>query len=171
MKDWLYCPKCNATLLHLGDERNPYVECNKCGFVKYNNPIPTTVAIIYNKQEKQFLFVRRAIEPQKGKWDTVGGFLEPGETAEECLFREVKEETGCELSSIQILGTHISVYGETGLSTLGVSFLCRLNGASINLAKEENSEFRWFAPSEQVTLAFKDGQEAYALAKSKLGIS
>ena len=170
MKDWIYCPKCSTMLIHMGEERNPYVKCEKCGFVKFNNSLPTVVAIIYDKASNLFLFVKRSIAPQLGEWDTVGGFLEPGETAEECLIREAKEEIGCELSDIQILGTHISIYGETGLMTLGVSFLCQLNGV-VNLAEDENSEFRWFPPSEQVTLAFKDGQEAYSLAKSKLGIS
>jgi len=169
MKDWIYCPKCDTKLLHMGGDRNPYVKCEKCGFVKFNNPLPTVVAIIYDKKTNRFLFVKRSIAPRCGEWDTVGGFLEPGETAEECLLREAKEEIGCGFSDVQILGTHISIYGETGLMTLGVSFLCQLDDGSITLEEEENSEFKWFSPSEQLTLAFKDGREAYSLAKNKIG--
>lgn len=43
-------------------------------------------------------------DPNAGKWVGIGGKFEPGETADECLVREVREETGYTLTSYTFLG-------------------------------------------------------------------
>ena len=167
MKGWVYCPRCSGSLRLQGSAENPFVSCSECGFVKYDNPLPTTVAMIYDKNERKFLFVRRAIKPQQGKWDTVGGFLEPGETAEQCVARETKEELGTELTDYKIIGTATSIYGNTGMTTLGVLFLCSVDSSRIALS-EENDQYAWFPVSEDVDLAFHDGKVALHLARQLL---
>lgn len=48
--------------------------------------------------------VKKAHDINEGKWIGVGGHFEPGESPEECLLREVKEETGLTLTSWQFRG-------------------------------------------------------------------
>ncbi|MGW5011596.1 NUDIX domain-containing protein [Micromonospora chalcea] len=167
MKDWVYCPRCGSQLAHLGENKNPFVQCPSCHFVKYNNPLPATIGIIHDSD--RLLLVRRADEPRKGGWDTVGGFLTPSETAEECLRREALEEIGCALVNLTPLGTYASVYGSTGLRTLSVAFLCSLPpGGEIRLSAE-NDAFAWYGPLEVPELAFDDVRSAVADALRRLG--
>lgn len=55
----------------------------------------TTLVVIENNGK--FLLIRRAIEPEKGKWCFPGGHLDSGETLQECIKREAREETGVDI--------------------------------------------------------------------------
>lgn len=55
-------------------------------------------------KDRQILLVRRGHEPNKGMWSIPGGLIKLGETAEEAAVREVKEETGLEVSIGAVAG-------------------------------------------------------------------
>lgn len=101
-------------------------------------------------------------------WDAVGGFLTAGETAEECLVREAHEEIGCSLTAIEIVGTYDSIYGDTGLHTIGVGFLCRLERPGEIELSGEGDAFSWFASTELPPIAFLDVERALSDAFSRL---
>jgi NAD+ diphosphatase len=158
VRDWKLCPRCGHELARLGAGREFHVACLRCRFVRYDNPLPTTVGVV--ERDGRYLLLRRAHEPNRGAWDTVGGFVSPGETAEECLAREAREEIGCAVLDLTPLGTYPSVYGDTGLHTLGIAFRCTLEpGAAITLSTE-NTEFAWFEPAGLPPVAFADVQAA-----------
>lgn len=159
VRDWKVCPRCGAQLDQTGTGRDFHLACPSCGFVKYDNPLPTTIGIIEDEAHR-YLLLRRAQEPRRGYWDTVGGFLSSDERAEECLAREAREEIGCDLVELAPLGTYSSVYGTTGLHTIGIAFLCRLRPGSPVRLSAENSEYRWFPAAELPELAFPDGRQA-----------
>ena len=63
--------------------------------------------LCYIEKENKYLMLHRTskkIDGNKDKWIGVGGHFEKGESPEECLLREVKEETGLELTSYQFRG-------------------------------------------------------------------
>lgn len=156
--NWKHCPLCGNRLMSVGDADNPHVSCGACGFVQYDNPLPTTLAMIV--RDRRVLLVQRAQEPMRGSWDTVGGFLNASETAEEGTIREVREELGCQVASLKPLGTYASVYGNTGRHTIGIAFICELiPNAEVRLS-DENGEYAWFGFDEVPQLAFKDGRDA-----------
>lgn len=101
-------------------------------------------------------------EPRKGSWDTVGGFLSGAETAEENLVREGFEEIGCELRNLRFAGSYPSVYGDTGLTTIGLAFVCELPPDAEVVLSEENSEYAWFPLGNRPSLAFADCEAAVA---------
>ncbi|MEM3743987.1 MAG: NUDIX hydrolase, partial [Candidatus Methanomethyliaceae archaeon] len=55
-------------------------------------------------RDRQILLVKRGHEPNKGLWSIPGGLIKLGETAEEAAIREVKEETGLEVSIGAVAG-------------------------------------------------------------------
>ena len=106
-------------------------------------------------KDSRVLLLRRAIEPSKGEWDVVGGFLNPGESAEDCLAREAYEEIGIKVKVDRCVGTFPSVYGSTGLTTIGLAFTCSALGEEIKLSSE-NSEYAWFDLDQLPPVAFAD---------------
>lgn len=98
----------------------------------------------------------------RGSWDAVGGFLSGSETAEDCLRREALEEIGCELLEVAAVGTFSSVYGDTGLRTIGIAFRCTIAPGSTIKLSNENDDYEWFPLSAVPDVAFADVREAVA---------
>lgn len=118
--NYKYCPQCRKKLAR-DKEGNPY--CKKCQITIYNNPAPT-VGILPIKGG-EVLLARRAIEPHKGKLDTIGGFLNNGELPEAAARREAKEETGLVPDITEFLGFYADIY-EANKHTLSLNYVARL---------------------------------------------
>ena len=95
-----YCPICGSSHFEEQDEKSK--RCNECGFEYYMNPSSANVALILNEKE-ELLVVRREKEPAKGTLDLPGGFADIGETSEQGVIREVKEETGLNVKKVRYL--------------------------------------------------------------------
>lgn len=161
---WKFCPRCAGPLALLAVP-DRHVACASCGFSQYENPLPTTV-VLPTDGAGRVLLVRRSQAPRKGLWDTLGGFLDVDERAEECARREMREETGIDLHDFRYIGSYPSTYGETGRKTLGFAFECALPlGTEVKLS-DENAEWAWFALDALPELAFKDGDDSLADLKA-----
>ena len=89
-------------------------------------------ALIFN-DAGELLFTRRAIYPHFGKLDLPGGFVDPGEPAEQALARELKEELGMEVEHMEYFASAPNEYVYSGFSvfTLDLAFVVKpktLNG-------------------------------------------
>lgn len=94
-----YCIECgNRYTKHTNTE---YFCSN--GHTYYNNPRATVVVALFDKAGK-VLVSKRAIEPNKGKYDLPGGFVEYGETVFEAAKREMHEETTLIIDDVAIIG-------------------------------------------------------------------
>src|ERR1039457_2303418 len=87
------CPRCGSESIFWPSLKN--IECTACGFVLFLN-MAAAVAVIMECRGK-ILFGIRKHEPARGMLDLPGGFVDPGETAEEAVRREVKEELNIDL--------------------------------------------------------------------------
>ncbi|MEV4754090.1 NUDIX domain-containing protein [Micromonospora sp. NPDC049559] len=87
-------------------------------------------------------------------WDVVGGHLEPGETVEEALRREVEEETGWTLSHVLGAVGEYRYTGDDGLARLETDFLVRVDGdlGRPRLEVGKHTEFRWLTEGELAVL-------------------
>jgi ADP-ribose pyrophosphatase YjhB (NUDIX family) len=89
-----YCPNCKSQDFTFDNVVK--FHCNVCNFTYYHN-IAAAVAIIFTCNDK-ILFTVRNENPDKGKLDLPGGFVDPNENAETAACREIKEELGLTIS-------------------------------------------------------------------------
>jgi 8-oxo-dGTP diphosphatase len=112
--------------------------------------------ICLNVSRDKLLILKRAIDDdsEPGKWCMPGGGADLGETFEECLFREVLEETGCEVSEYDyfksiVVGTRLRV----------VYFFGNILNESIIKLNFEHSEFNWVGFDELSKYDFAFNQD------------
>jgi len=104
MRELIYCQECGTKLESIMTEGRERMKCTSCNKVAYENPVPATAAVVFNKQG-ELLLVKRNVEPKRGEWCLPGGFTEIGETPEECCIRELEEETGLKGSIERIIAS------------------------------------------------------------------
>ncbi len=85
---------------------------------------------------------RKDDDTYPGLWDLVGGHFEAGESAEACMIREAKEESGLDVKIVKP-GRLIEYLDQYGRS-IELPFL--LSSRSENVRVSEHSEFRWISP-------------------------
>jgi ADP-ribose pyrophosphatase YjhB (NUDIX family) len=102
-----HCPRCAAQRTSESDAVR--FVCEGCGFVYYYNVAVSSSVIIVAK-DGHALFIRRARNPGMGKLALPGGFIDRGETAENAAMREVHEEAGVQLQSVEFLASFPNLY-------------------------------------------------------------
>jgi 8-oxo-dGTP diphosphatase len=95
---------------------------------KHKNPVPAVDFIIINDDDNnsKILLVRRKNDPFKGMLSIPGGFINVGETAEDAMRREAKEETSLVVEPIAILGVYSDPRRDPRMHTLSVTFITRI---------------------------------------------
>jgi mutator protein MutT len=142
--NYRFCPGCGRALQSSPNFHQGKPHCAKCGFVHFNNPRGCVAAII--QRENKILLVQRAHEPFKLCWDFPGGFLEAGESPQEGLKREMREELQIEIEPVALFGAYADHYGPEGVPVLIVYYLCRFVRGQVR-PQEELADARWFEMS------------------------
>jgi len=134
-----YCPKCGSIHFVINNEKSK--RCETCGFVYYFNPSAATYALILN-DDQELLVCSRKKDPAKGTWDLPGGFLDMDEDGEEGIKREVKEETGLEITEAKYLFSVPNIYMYSGFNvhTLDLAFECKVKSPYILEANDDVEE-------------------------------
>jgi NAD+ diphosphatase len=146
LASWRHCPRCGAAIEPL--DGGARVECASCGFTHYASSKPTASGLVLDA-DGRVLLARRAIEPDKGKWDLPGGFLHEGEDPSEALVRELLEETSMRVEPIAFFHVVVDRYGDAddAQHTLNLYWTCRVLGGEPTPA-DDVAELRWFGPDE-----------------------
>ncbi len=137
-----FCPYDGTALECVTDHGRALPHCTTCGYIDYQNPRPAVAVIICNNAG-QLLLARRAAEPKKGWWDIPGGFMEPGESAEQSARREITEETGLTIEKLEYLGSLPDVYGPQAVPTINLCFLARVADQT-PIAADDAAALAWF---------------------------
>ncbi|HEY9592906.1 MAG TPA: NAD(+) diphosphatase [Spirochaetia bacterium] len=91
-----FCGRCGAATLMKDGERAR--ECPSCGALIYPRISPAVIMAVVRDDT---ILLARAQRFAAGFYSVLAGFVEPGETLEECVAREVREETGIEVKNIR----------------------------------------------------------------------
>ena len=102
-----YCPKCGSSGFEISGNRS--LKCKSCGFHLYINSSAAVAALITDENGKLML-VTRGVEPDYGKLDLPGGFIDPGESAENAIKRELYEELGMKIKSLKYINSAPNKY-------------------------------------------------------------
>lgn len=93
-------------------------------------------------EDAKILLIKRAKEPDSGKWAIPGGRIEENETAEQCLVREFKEETGFDVEPAKFLGIY-SDPARDPRKIIGAVYFVKRKSGKIK-AGDDAGEARWF---------------------------
>jgi NAD+ diphosphatase len=144
MKIFSFCPSCGSKEIHFDGIKQ--FKCDSCSFAYFHNVAAAVAALLdYNGK---ILFVRRVREPRKGKLDLPGGFIDPKESAENGMNRELKEELGITLAQMQYLGSapNIYLYKDVTYNTCDLFFYAKIQSIPTNVDGSEIASLELIDP-------------------------
>lgn len=141
-----YCNKCGSLVKNKEDERAKV--CPSCGFVIYPKISPAIITAVI--KDKKILLAHNANFPQN-RYSVLAGFVEPGETFEDCVCREVFEETSIRVKNIKYFGSQPWPFPDS----LMVSFICEYDSGEIKVDDVEITDASWYSADELPTIPSK----------------
>ena len=136
-----YCPKCGNKLddMRCGDD-----DCKICPFcnkIYGSSPFPVVEVLVVNEFHEVLLLKQNYISTSK--WTVVSGYMTDGETIEEAVVREVKEETGQDVIKCQ----YISSYYFEPKQLIMIGFIAYVNKSDFGKSAEVD-DIRWYQLDE-----------------------
>ena len=117
--------------------------------------------LCYIEKENSYLMLHRVKKKKdinKGKWIGVGGHIEFGESPEDCIVREVKEETGLELTSYRLRGIITFVTDQKQLEYI---FLYTADGFEGEIKTCEEGILKWIEKDKIPSLNLWEGDRVF----------
>jgi NAD+ diphosphatase len=130
-----FCSRCGAELTAIAGSWGR--SCRSCSWEHFPSIHPCSIVLI--RRGEEFLLVRKKEWPQ-GRYGLVAGFLDMGESLEECTVREVMEETGIAVKNVTYIGSQCWPFP----SQLMAGFVADYAGGEIRVDGEELEDARWF---------------------------
>lgn len=139
-----FCPHCGEPAFEAVSEKS--WRCARCGFLWFQNTAAAVAAIIVHGDD--ILFTVRAGEPQAGRLDLPGGFVDNDETAEASLLRELHEELGMQAEQADGVGYLTSFpntypYAGVVYKTLDLFYLIELRQRPSLQPADDVADVRW----------------------------
>ena len=122
---------------------------------KYPHPAVTADCVVFgiDGEKLKVLLIQRGNEPYKGKWAFPGGFLEMDETLEECVLRELEEETSLKPEVVEQFHAFSSVHRDPRERVITVAFYALVKMEEVHGGDDAN-DARWFKVDDVPALAF-----------------
>lgn len=137
-----FCGQCGAATENAATERAK--RCPACGLVVYPRLSPAIIiAIVRHFPDGPRLLMARNHRFPPGRYSVLAGYVEPGESLEECAAREVCEETGITIRNLRYFASQPWPFP----NSLMLAFTAEYAGGDIRLEESELAEADWFAPA------------------------
>jgi len=134
-----FCGRCGTSTRSRDNERAK--ECPACGLTVYPRVSPAMMALVTRGKE---MLLARANRFATGMFSALAGFVEPGETIEDCVRREVREEVGVEVADITYFASQSWAFPHS----LMIAYTATWAGGDIRIDDAEIAEARWFHVDE-----------------------
>ena len=153
LSSFSYCPRCGQKGLEHVHGRA--IHCPSCDLTYFHN-VASAVACFVLDEAGRLLTVRRARDPEKGTLDLPGGFVDPEETVDDAVRRELREETGLEATEVRLLFSIPNVYPYSGVDvyTADLFYLTRVKSFDGATAMDDAGELVIVDPADLHPEAF-----------------
>jgi NAD+ diphosphatase len=134
-----FCGRCGGET-----ERVPgdlAMKCTRCGMMHFPRLSPAAIVLV--KREDMILLARSPGFP-KGLYSVLAGFVEPGESIEEAVVREVREEVGIEVTNVRYFGSQPWPFP----NSLMIGFTAEYTGGDLNPQPGEIEDAGWYTADD-----------------------
>lgn len=149
-----FCVQCGASM----EDRFAYGKirrvCCTCGHVHFQDPKVAAVAFI--RDNDRILLVKRAVEPERGKWALPGGYVDAGEAPNAAAVREALEETGLEIEIVRLLDVYFTP-SDYRVSPIIIIYEGRMIGGNLQ-ANDDVEAVAWYTADSLPSIAFASTQ-------------
>jgi NAD+ diphosphatase len=135
-----HCPRCGTALESA--QAGHLLACPACGRQQFPRTDPAVIMLVTDADDR-CLLGRQAAWPE-GRYSTLAGFVEPGESLEHAVAREVEEEVGVEVDRVTYFGNQPWPFP----ASLMVGFFARARTTEISVDGAEIADARWFTREE-----------------------
>ncbi|MBP6798174.1 MAG: NAD(+) diphosphatase [Luteimonas sp.] len=157
-----FCGACGGTLAY---ERAGWLgRCTRCGIEHYPRTDPAVIVAV--SDGARLLLGRQAAWPAR-RYSTLAGFVEPGETLEQTVVREVFEESGVRVRGCRYLASQPWPFP----SSLMLGFVAEAEPDEPRANDEELEDARWFTRDEVGAALRGETRDAGLLLSPRLSIS
>jgi NAD+ diphosphatase len=136
-RDHRFCGRCGTPTELARAERAR--RCPACGLLAFPRVSPAVITLVRRGREALLAHGRRFANPV---YSALAGFVDPGESLEEAVVREVREEAGIEVTDVGYFGSQPWPFPHQ----LMVAFTARWAGGEIAIDETELVDARWFSP-------------------------
>lgn len=134
-----FCGRCGTAMHAKTDEIAR--ECPACGHLVYPRISPAMIVAVTRGDR---ILLAKAAKFKREMYSVLAGFVEPGESLEECVRREVREEVGIEIGNIRYVGSQSWPFPHS----LMVGFTAEHASGEIRVDGDEIVDARWFTADE-----------------------
>jgi NAD+ diphosphatase len=135
-----FCPRCGAPT---EPEQAGWIRrCTRDGSEHYPRTDPAVIVAVVDDQDR--LLLGRNAQWPEGRFSVLAGFVEPGESFEAAVMREVEEEVGILVTDVTFLGNQPWPFPSSAM----IGFRARATTTSLHPDRVEMAEARWFSRDE-----------------------
>lgn len=138
LKTHQFCGQCGQLMERVDWEFA--MQCCHCGFRAYPRISPCIIVAIRKENSVLLACHKRHVKKDNPIYTAVAGFVETGETLEQCVLREVFEETGIKIGNIRYAGSQPWPFPHS----LMVAFLADYQSGTIKIQRSELVDANWF---------------------------
>lgn len=131
-----FCGRCGTPTRDKAAERAK--ECPACGYVSYPRVSPAMMVLV--TRDRELLLARSRRFPQ-AVYSALAGFVEAGESIEDCIHREVREEVGVEVGGLQYVASQPWPFPHS----LMIAFTAEYTAGEVRPCDDEIVDAQWFA--------------------------
>ncbi|HEY5897550.1 MAG TPA: NAD(+) diphosphatase [Burkholderiales bacterium] len=134
-----YCGRCGTPTVAKAEERSRV--CPSCKLTAYPRVAPAVMALVHRRNEgKSEILLARSPHFPAGMYSALAGFVEPGESLEQCVAREVREEVGVEIANPRYFASQSWPFPHS----LMIAFVCEWRGGELRAQPSEIEDAKWF---------------------------
>ncbi|MBL0749995.1 NAD(+) diphosphatase [Nocardioides sp. G10] len=138
-----FCPRCGGTLVSRAAGHE--LRCTQCDRPQFPRTDPAVImAITHGDGDDEAILLGRNRAWPPGRWSTLAGFCEPGETLEDAVRREVDEEVGVRVGEVSYFGSQPWPLP----ASLMLGFIGRATSTEIDVDGAEIEEARWWTRAD-----------------------